>query len=363
MTITPEEKSKIFKARNDLLIKVNEALHQQYYLDAVLLLEDAIVMSNKIGESERVTEYNQKKSECIEKIFSLFAADDQPESDLEEKSSLQEEREKLIHSAQESVQNRRFQDAVNEYRNAMEISIKLKDKMAIWKITKSISILGEKITPSELLSTYFVETQPAKEVETKQPELKSTKKPPFSSPSMPTPKPSSNEPEMKRREFTIVSKPSPQSPPGKELPFFKAVIPEKEPQEIEERKEAIPSPKDSGKKLKKEAEKKEIDRKRAEKKEAEKKEAVKKETKKEDIKKQTKKEAVKKEIKKETKTETPKIGLSSDVLAEIKSFKHEELNSSPPPSTTAEPKKQISSKIALPADIMEELKKRRKKNE
>jgi len=230
---TPEEKSQIFKARNDLLKKVNEKLHEQYYLDAVLLLEDAIVMSNKIGEIERVKEYNQKLTECIEKVFSIVGTEDQFESDIEEKSSLQEEREKLIHSAQESVHNRQFQDAINGYREAMEISIKLKDKMAIWKLTKNISVLGEKMTPSELLSTYFVDTQPTQEIESKRP---------FSSPSIPITKLSGKESEPKRREFTIVSKPSPQSPPGKELPFFKAVIPQKESQETEEKKEDMPSP-------------------------------------------------------------------------------------------------------------------------
>lgn len=347
---TPEEKAQIFKARNDLLKRVNEAIQQKYYLDAVLFLEDAIVMSNKIGESERAKEYNQKMTECVEKVFSLFATDDETESDIEEISSLKEERERLIHSAQESMQNRQFKEARTHYRSAMEISIKLKDKMAIWKLTKSISILGEKTTPSELLSIYSSEKQPAKEVETKRP---------FSAPSIPKAKPSGKESEIKRREFTIVSKPTPQSPPGKELPFFKAVIPQKESQEIEEREEAIPSPKETEKKLKKESEKKEIDRKKAEKKEAVKKKIGKKEIKKEAVKKQTKKEAVKKEIKKEV----PGGGLSSDVLAEIKGFKHEELSSSPSQSTTAAPKKKTSSKSALPNDIIEELKMKRKKSE
>jgi len=354
MNITSEEKAQIFKARNDILKRANAAIQQKYYLDAVLLLEDAIVMSNKIGETERAKEYNQKMTECVEKLFSLFATENEAESDIEEQSILREERDKLIHLAQESMQNRQFQEARNNFRNAMEISIKLKDKMAIWKTTKSISILGEKMTPSELLSIYLSEQQPVKEIEINRP---------FSAPSIPEAKPAGKQSEPKRREFVIVSKPSPQTPPGKELPFFKAVIPQQEPQKVEEREEPTRRPKESDKKPKKEAEKKEIGRSRIEKKEAGKKPTVKKEIKKEVIKKPIKKEVIKKETKKETKREVTSGGLSSDVLAEIRSFRHEELSSMPPPSTPGALKKQTSSKGALPTEMMEELKRKRKKIE
>ncbi|MDD1777586.1 MAG: hypothetical protein LUQ65_05400 [Candidatus Helarchaeota archaeon] len=456
MTLTPEIKAQIFTVRNDLLKKINEALHFGQYLDAVLLLEEAIVMSNKIGENQRAKEYNQKMSECIEKIFSI---DDQSDLDPGVTADLKSEVERLTRSAQELVQKQQFQDAINDYRNAIEISIKLKDKMAIWKLTKSITLLGENLSPSELLSTTFTETPVSKEPETAQPKIPIAVKPankepetaqpkiPFAAkpankepevkrpeilfPTKPTPsppptekpaarqlevkqseipfavkpepkrpeilfpaksapapppteKPAARQPEVKQPEIPFAVKPEPKRPeilfpaksapappptekpaevvittkpstpvaPVKEMPFFKAVIPQKAPQEPEGKKENMASSKDSEKKLRKEAEKREIERKEMEKKEAERKQAEKK---------QGKKEAEKKQSKAEVKTDTPKIGLSSDVLSEIKGFKHDELDSMPPPSTPGAQKKPTASKSAMPSELLDELKKKAKK--
>jgi hypothetical protein len=392
MTLPPDVKAQIFAARNDLLKQINEALHNRQYLDAVLLLEEAILYSNRIGENQRADEYNQKMAECIEKIFSI---DDQSDLDPGITADLKNEVERLTRSAHELVQKQQVQDAINDYRNAIEISIKLKDKMAIWKLTKSITILGENLSPSELLSTTFTETPLAKEPEPKQPELPFAVKPPskepepkrpeISFPAKPAPPPSQPEkpaverPEVKQPEIPFTAKPEPKRPeilfptkptptpppaekpeviittkpstpaaPGKEMPFFKAVIP----QELEAKKETIASSKDSEKKLKKEAEKRELERKEAEKKEAERKQAEKK---------QGKKEAEKKQAKAEIKPETPKAGLSSDVLAEIRGFKHEELNSMPPPSTPGAQKPPSSVKSTVPSDLLDEIKKKAKK--
>ena len=419
MTLTPDVKAQIFTVRNDLLKRINEALHSRNFLDAVLLLEEAVVMSNKIGENERAKEYNQKMSECVEKIFSI---DDQADLDPGITADLKNEVERLTRSAQELVQKRQFQDAINDYRNAIEISIKLKDKMAIWKLTKSITLLGDNLSPSELLSTYFTEkpsikepeakqaeislaTKPAiKQPETKQPEIPFTAKaepkrpeilfptkpataaPPPEKPAIkqpetkqpeipftakaepkrpeilfpakpaPTPppseKPAAQQPETKPAEVMITTKPSTPTAPGKEMPFFKAVIPQKASQEPEGKKESTASSKDSEKKLRKEAEKREIERRETEKKEAERKQAEKK---------QGKKEAEKKQSKAEVKPDTPKSGISSDVLAEIKGFKHDELNSMPPPSTPGAQKKPTASKPGLPSDLLDEIKKKAKK--
>jgi hypothetical protein len=460
MTLTPDVKAQIFTVRNDLLKRINEALHSRNFLDAVLLLEEAVVMSNKIGENERAKEYNQKMSECVEKIFSI---DDQADLDPGITADLKNEVERLTRSAQELVQKRQFQDAINDYRNAIEISIKLKDKMAIWKLTKSITLLGDNLSPSELLSTYFTEkpsikepeakqaeislatkpaikqpetkqpeipftakaepkrpeilfpTKPAtdapqpekpaiKQPETKQPEIPFAVKPeakrpeilfptkpataapppekpaikqpetkqpeiPFTAkaepkrpeilfpakaaaPPPPAGKPAAAPPETKPAEVMITTKPSTPTAPGKEMPFFKAVIPQKASQEPEGKKESTASSKDSEKKLRKEAEKREIERRETEKKEAERKQAEKK---------QGKKEAEKKQSKAEVKPDTPKSGISSDVLAEIKGFKHDELNSMPPPSTPGAQKKPTASKPGLPSDLLDEIKKKAKK--
>ncbi len=459
MTLTPEVKAQIFTARNDLLKRINEALHSRNFLDAVLLLEEAVVMSNKIGENERAKEYNQKMSECIEKIFSI---DDQADLDLEITADFKSEVEQLTRTAQELVQKRQFQDAINDYRTAIEISIKLKDKMAIWKLTKSITILGENLSPTELLSTDFTEKPSIKEPEAKQAEISAAAKPTIKQPEIKQPeipfaaKPASKEPEAKRPEILFPTKPAPAPPPpekhaikqpetkqpeipfavkpeakrpeilfptkpahapplpekhaikqpetkqpeipfaakpetkrpeilfptkpapapppsekpaikqletkqaeimiatrpsipsapGKEMPFFKAVIPQKASQEPEGRKESIAISKESEKKLRKEAEK-ETEKREAEKKYAEKK--------------QGKKEAEKKQIKAEVKTDTPKSGPSSDVLAEIRGFKHDVLSSMPPPSTPGVQKKPTSSKSGPPSDLLDELKKKAKK--
>jgi len=477
MTLTPEVKAQIFTARNDLLKRINEALHQRNYLDAVLLLEEAIVMSNKIAENERAKEYNQKMSECIEKIFSI---DDQADLDPEITADFKNEVEQLTRAAQELVQKRQFQDAINDYRTAIEISIKLKDKMAIWKLTKSITILGETLSPTELLSTDFTEKPSIKEPEAKQAAILFTAKPPIKPPEIkqaaisfaakppikppeitqpeipfaakpaskepeakrpeilfptkpapspsppekptikqpepkqpeipfavkpeakrpeilfptkpapappppekpaikqpepkqpeipfavkpeakrpeilfptkpapappPSEKPAINQPEPKQAEIMIATKPSLPTAPGKEMPFFKAVIPLKASQEPEGRKESIAISKESEKKLRKEAEK-ETEKREAEKKQAEKK--------------QGKKEAEKKQIKAEVKTDTPKSGPSSDVLAEIIGFKHDVLSSMPPPSTPGVQKKPTSSKSGPPSDLLDEIKKKAKK--
>ncbi|HUY00363.1 MAG TPA: hypothetical protein VMV49_12455 [Candidatus Deferrimicrobium sp.] len=213
MSITPDDRVRLFAERNNLLKKVNDLLKQQNYIDAALLLEDAIVLSNIIGEEELGNEYFQKILECIEKIESI---EDTLSADQQLKSDFLKEKLDLTASAQKAAQNQEFQKAIDLYRKAVTINLQLKDKTSIWKLSKTISILAQKISPAQMLTTFTFEG--------KQEEIPQTK-------------------------FAIPTKeiPSPQ-PVKKEMPFFRAVIdkkeekpqpviPEKKPEKIVKKKE------------------------------------------------------------------------------------------------------------------------------
>jgi tetratricopeptide (TPR) repeat protein len=216
MAITPNERTRLFTERNNLLKKANESLKQRNYLDAALFLEDAIVCSNIIGEEEREKDYYEKILECIDNIESI---EDSLGTDQELKSEFLKEKNDLILSAQEAAQNQEFQKAIGLYRKAVTINLQLKDKTSIWKLSKTISLLAKKISPTQMLSA-FVSGEPQEE-----------------------------KPQVK---FAIpIKEPPPQQPVKKELPFFRAIIDKKEekPQQVmpEKKPDKVIKPKEKEK--------------------------------------------------------------------------------------------------------------------
>jgi hypothetical protein len=129
--------------------------------------------------------------------------------------------------------------------------------------------------------------------------------------------PQEEKPQVK---FAIpIKEPPPQQPVKKELPFFRAIIDKKEekPQQVmpEKKLDKVIKPKEKEK-----VEKKDV-----------------------------------KQVKPE-KLESGKVALPSDVLAEIRSFQHKELESVSPESK--EPKKPAGEPSTLREFVMEELKKK-----
>ena len=288
MVISSTEKTKIFNERNNLLRKANEFLKQQNFLDAAIALEDAMVLSTLLGETERASGYFEKLGECLGKIDVI---DRDLEMDSDFKADFLKEKRGLINLAQEAAQTESFREAISHYRKAIVIAIQLKDKISVWKLSKKIVLLAQKLPPTEIILT----CSPGETISECKPE-----------PVLALPKKASTQPIKK------------------DMPFFRAVIEEK------------------GKEKSKKKEPKSQIEKRTEEKVDKKEKKSKKKPEKRDL-------IVEKPVKR-------KSALPEDVLSEIRSFQHDDLESKGAP--IKEKKKVSMGRSLLPADVLEELKKK-----
>ncbi|MFX1296409.1 MAG: hypothetical protein ACFFD2_16340 [Promethearchaeota archaeon] len=380
MTLTTEEKNKLYTRRNETLKRFNELLKKRRYLEASLAMEESIGISKALGEIELVEEYIQRIGQCIARIKEISEDIRLIKSDPKLKGAFQDEQRKLIVNAQEATKDLQLQDAYNLYQRALEISLKLGDKKAVWKLSKTITLLEEKIIPSiQPDSPIFTISIPT-EIESST--LTSSTPPQIESSTLTSSTPpqiesstltSSTPPQIKSSVIQVSTQP--QYPVKKEVPFFKTVVTERE--KITEKKIEKKKPDKVNKKIKKkmdladkiakkklsEAEKQFIKRAKKEKKEKRK---IKEKTVKRkeiDTKKQEKKPKKKIEEKQNEITQSPKgkhSALVPELFAEIKNFDHKDLSSITPQKTKK--KKVILGQPLLPADVLEELKKKSDKN-
>ncbi len=151
MSINPQDKEVLSAAREKLLEEVDSFLSGQKYIAAVLTLEDIIGISNKIGDLEGVNEHYQKIAESIERFRSI---DDDIEilgSDESLKDMIKQERSTAITAAQQAAKDQRIREAIQSYERAIEFSLKLSDKKNIWKLSKIVSLLKNKLPSRELV--------------------------------------------------------------------------------------------------------------------------------------------------------------------------------------------------------------------
>ncbi len=442
MTLPAEEKA---RKRNEILKQFNELQKKRKYLEASIILEEAVKISKELGEIDKANAYSQKIEECIEAIKAIDDEIQVTRSDPELKVELADERNKLVTSAQKAVENNQIQEACDTYRRAVDLCLKIEDKTAFWKLSKIISLLEQKTGPLQkdikpespvVTGSTVVKSQPSiiessaikapvikaplevkappvikaapivKEspvIKVQEPNIPSVKKVvPFSQPA-PELKPqeplasavkkevpfSQTFPEIKTPEASpstvkkevpfsraptenqqpipaASTKPSTTTPDKKEIPFFNATIEEQGPKLTEKIDETAgkPKPEKEDKKITKKFDEEE---KRVQKKleEAEKKfhkETEKGEKQKEKEEKQKEKEGKKKEESETKKGKEEKAppkfqsGLPTDLLSEIRSFKHDELETKP--AEKGEKKKPAGSQSILPSDVLEELKKK-----
>ena len=182
MTINPQDQEVLSAAREKLLEDVASRLNGQKYIDAVLMLEDIIGISKKVGDLEKITEYHQKIAECIERFKSIQDDIEILKTDESLRAMIKDERSQAVSAAQQAAKNNRIEEAIESYARAIEFSLKLGDKKNIWKLSKSISVLKNKI-PSQ------VETPLSLPVESHVADLqqKVQATPAFSSPAASTP--------------------------------------------------------------------------------------------------------------------------------------------------------------------------------
>ena len=411
MTITPPDKARLTTERNELLKNFNNLLNGKKYLEGVLLLEDVITISKTLGEPERLNDYYQKISECIERFKSINDDINILEADESLRSQMLKERRDLILAAQHAAKNQEIQKAIKLYRRAVEFSLKLKDKKIIWKLSKSITLLEQKFSAEDQIASAVLIEKPVGEFRKQpvqkpfiaqptpkpQPVQKSfiaqpTPKPqPVQKPfrAQPTPKPQPVQkpfraqptPKPQPVQKPFIAQPTPMQPVKKEIPFFTPPIEKQEmgvSTEIEEErvkdifetedkklkrklklaeKVAMKKLEDAEKKYKKTSDKEE------KKKEKEQKKIEKEEVKaikfaeKEGIKAKKKEKKVK-TVKIKEKSES-KLPLPSDVLSEIRSFKQDKLDTAP--TEIREKKKVVSGRSLLPDDVLEELRKKTSK--
>ncbi len=385
--VTPELKTQLFMKRNEIIKEFNELLKKRKYLEASLVLEEAITISKQLGDFENANLYSRKIEQCIAKIKEIAEDIQIIKSEPELKEEFLKERARLIEKAQNAAQNQQIQEACEYYRKAAEISLKLEDKKSVWKLSKTILLLEEK-TKKEIL--------PATQTQIKGQSLSVTtiSSPPPSfrpSPAV-TPPLTKEKPIEQRQSETLSKKPIFQTPTftqtsptiKQEVPFFKTVVVEQEP--VTQKKPEKKKEKKIDKKLQKKVElEKKIAKKKLEKAEKEflkrtkkeeemaRKKAEKEAKKREKEAKKKAKEAKKKakELEKKKKKEAAslekpsiqKVGksaLAPDVLAEIRSFDHKNLDSITPEKR--EKKKPTLGRSLLPADVLEELKKKADKS-
>jgi len=149
MTINPQDQEVLSAAREKLLEDVASRLNGQKYIDAVLIIEDIIGISKKVGDLEKITEYHQKIAECIERFKSIQDDIEILKMDESLRAMIEEERSKAVSAAQQAAKDNRIEEAIESYARAIEFSLKLSDKKNIWKFSKSISVLKDKI-PSQV---------------------------------------------------------------------------------------------------------------------------------------------------------------------------------------------------------------------
>lgn len=152
MSVSSEEQADLMTERKNILRRVMDCLTGQQYLEAVMLLEDAIIITRKLGEN--LEEYYQKIVDCIDRFKSIQDDVDIIAVDDELRVEIQKERDNLIKLAQEAAQSTRTQEAVGIYRRALEFSLKLRDKKNIWKLSKNVSLLENNLRSTGQLASF-----------------------------------------------------------------------------------------------------------------------------------------------------------------------------------------------------------------
>ncbi len=210
MTLTPGERAELSATREKVLENFNDLLTRRKYLEASLILEDAVGISKMLGEMDKVDEYNTQIEMCIAKLKDISEEIHVIRADPDLREAFIEERSNIIAQAQKAAENNQHQESCELYRNAVEISLKLEDKKSVWKLSKTITLIEQNIqeTTQALTETQAVGTP---RIETKTPTQTIPEvKPP--EPSMPAP-------------TEIVPSVPEIKPPTQPAPFIKAPLP------------------------------------------------------------------------------------------------------------------------------------------
>ncbi|MHA1276661.1 MAG: hypothetical protein ACTSQI_14055 [Candidatus Helarchaeota archaeon] len=145
MALSPSERAQLSATREEILENFNNLLTRRKYLEASLILEDAIGVSKLLGEVDKVAEYYAQIEQCITKLKEISEEIHLVRADPDLKAAFTRERERIVSQAQTAIDNKQYQEACELYRNAVEISLKLDDKKAVWKLSKTILLIEEKI--------------------------------------------------------------------------------------------------------------------------------------------------------------------------------------------------------------------------
>ncbi|NVM28980.1 MAG: hypothetical protein HWN65_09050 [Candidatus Helarchaeota archaeon] len=148
MTVPSQDNEVLATVRENLLKDLEPLMIGQKFIEAVLILEDIIGISQKIGDLGMVEIYYQRVSECIDKYKSIHDDIEILQADSNLRNEIVKERDELITAAQQAATNQQYAGALNLYHKAIEFSVKLNEKKVIWKLSKSITLLENKIKDS-----------------------------------------------------------------------------------------------------------------------------------------------------------------------------------------------------------------------
>ncbi len=145
MTTNPEEQATLIAEKNKILKYVNELVGRRRYLEAIAQIERLIAICRNLGEDSLADQYQMKIQEYRQKQKSIDEDIQVLRTDEELRQQIMDEQEINIQEAQQFSRNGQYQEALKSLQNAIEFALKLEDKTNIWKLSKKISLLEEKL--------------------------------------------------------------------------------------------------------------------------------------------------------------------------------------------------------------------------